>query len=185
MHELSFTVGAKGKDAIFGLYESNKNTTDFGLIDKGVEGFNAKSNKLISKYGYTVINDKSAQVEVLFKHMFKMMNETRKFVVAKVEVVSDTKISIKFSPTILPGFAIPAGAERMPLKLVIAEYTPIANSVDFNVSVKFQTTENMNESDTFPMLSAFIQEGVSEALSGFNDIVDSDEGLTIDSMNEA
>ena len=111
MHELSFTVGAKGKDAIFGLYESNKNTTDFGLIDKGVEGFNAKSNKLISKYGYTVINDKSAQVEVLFKHMFKMMNETRKFVVAKVEVVSDTKISIKFSPTILPGFAIPAGAE--------------------------------------------------------------------------
>jgi hypothetical protein len=182
MHELSFTVGAKSKNAIFGLYESNKNATDFGLIDKGVDGFNAKSNKLISKYGYNVINNKSVQVEILFKHMFKMMNETRKYVVAKVDMVSDTKISIKFSPTLVPGIAIPATAERMPLKLLIAEYTPITDSTDFNVSVKFQTTVSMNESDTFPMLTAFMQEGVSETLSGFNDIIDSEKGLTMDDL---
>ena len=161
-HRFVFSVPKTLKDKFYGKFEKEIRENNLMMIDTYVAKFNEKTNGLVADYAYEMISDKEVDVAVLFKHMFKALKETQKYIKCNVKAIGENVIQITAKE--LNGLKLKTGtAELMPIKSVRVSYEIIGEIM--TNTIHFETTDNLDKYPNFPMVEMFIKEGISESIT--------------------
>jgi hypothetical protein len=161
-HRFVFSVPKTLKDKLYGKFEKEIRENNLMMIDTYVAQFNEKTNGLVADYAYEMISDKEVDVAVLFKHMFKALKETQKYIKCNVKAIGENVIQITAKE--LNGLKLKTGtAELMPIKSVRVSYEIIGEIM--TNTIHFETTDNLDKYPNFPMVEMFIKEGISESIT--------------------
>lgn len=160
-HRFVFSVPKALKDKLYGKFEKEIKENNLMMIDTYVSQFNEKTNGLVADYAYEMISDKEVDVAVLFKHMFKALKETQKYLKCNIKAIGENEIQITAKE--LNDLKLKTGtAELMPVKSIRVSYEIVGETM-VN-TIQFETSDNLDKYPNFLMLEMFIKEGICESI---------------------
>ncbi len=167
-HRFVFSVPKSLKDKLYGMYAKEIKENNLMMIDKYVAQFNEKTSGLVVDYTYEIVSDKEFSVAVLFKHMFKAVRETQKYAKCNIKIVSENEIQITAGE--LKELKLKTGsAECIPVKNINVSYEIVGEMM--TNTIKFETTDDLNNFPNFPLLEMFIKELIYESIVSCETIV--------------
>ena len=161
-HRFVFSVPKTLKDKLYGKFDKEIKENNLMMIDTYVAQFNEKTNGLVADYAYEMISDKEVDVAVLFKHMFKALKETQKYLKCNIKAIGENEIQITAME--LKDLKLKTGtAELMPVRNIRVSYEIVGETM--TNTIHFETTDILDKYPSFPMVEMFIKEGISDSLA--------------------
>lgn len=154
---IDFKTGASDKDSVLihielcaeneVLEEKNIDISrelqpiDFNVIHTCIELFNEYNKNIIHKYDYTMVSETKCELILLFKHVFKKLNETRKFAYYDIELFKEErKIVFQKKMDAHPTFRVSEKADFLPIKNLVVFYKVLrkenVTTVSFDICYK-------------------------------------------------
>ena len=166
MDKYNASVSNTDKDIIFTIVSDktilddelltcNANTNiDVLLVDNLIKEFNILSNGLVIEYNYKLLNNqKSAEIELLFKHVFNKFGETQKYVTFLVTYDEKNKTIEAVAVEKKSGLTNIHNCQRFPFNRI-----HITNTMENNLNkttIKVHSNNSISTYKNYNMILAF------------------------------
>lgn len=155
-HRICFKAPLSFRGKLTKMYEAEKD--NLSIIDKYISDFNKSNGDIITEYNYEVIDEKNVNVAVVFKHLFRALDTSRKYTKCKVSVHSENEVVVTFDTNIDVRLKSQGSCDPVPLVSVRASYQVVGDEIH-NI-VEFETTDDVNSYKCYSMLLTMAREGI-------------------------
>lgn len=158
-HRLCFQTPTSFIGKLTKVYENEKD--NLTILDKYISDFNKNNGDMINEYNYEIIDENNFVVALLFKHLFRAMNTSRKYAKCRISI-SDNRIYITFDSTFDIRLKSQGDCDHVPLLWLSASYV-ISGDIMEN-TVEFETADDVNTYKCYTMLTTMIKDGIMNVI---------------------
>ena len=134
---------------------------DANIIDVYIKRINKNNDNIILDYDYEIIDNHNIKIKIIFKHLFKKLDELQKYVNFNIKI-KENKIIITNKDTNY--FSEYTNIELLPINNISIEYKEACN----NVFIKYFTDQDLDTYKNSYLLTDFIKEMFTSIVNNFN-----------------